>query len=44
MVDVSAYAGEEVDLILNTYGSPEGGSGDLRNDLGLWGNPEIVVR
>jgi hypothetical protein len=44
MVDVSAYAGEDVDLILNTYGSPEGGSGDIQNDLGLWGRPEIVVR
>jgi hypothetical protein len=44
MVDVSAYAGEDVDLILNTYGSPEGGTGDINNDLGLWGKPEIVVR
>jgi hypothetical protein len=44
MVDVSAYAGEDIDLILNTYGSPEGGAGDIRNDLGLWGKPEIVVR
>ncbi|HXW04741.1 MAG TPA: hypothetical protein VD833_05895 [Vicinamibacterales bacterium] len=44
MVDVSAYAGEEVDLILNTYGSPEGRPGDTQNDFGLWGRPEIVVR
>jgi hypothetical protein len=44
MVDVSAYAGEEVDLMFNTFASPEGKQGDLRSDLGLWGAPEIVVR
>ena len=44
MVDVSAYAGEEVSLIFNTYASPEGRPSDVRSDLGLWGRPEIVVR
>jgi hypothetical protein len=46
-VDVSTYAGEEVDLIFNTFASPPGKSpplGDSRNDLGLWGSPQIVVR
>jgi len=41
---LSAYAGEEVDLIFNIYGSPPGGSGDIRNDEAVWGAPEIVVR
>ncbi|MGH9308347.1 MAG: hypothetical protein ACRD1U_03185 [Vicinamibacterales bacterium] len=46
-VDVSTYAGEEVELIFNTYASAQGmggPTGDQRNDLGLWGSPEIVVR
>ena len=44
MVDLSAYAGEEVDVILNTYGSGPGKGVDLRNDLAVWGSPEIVIR
>jgi hypothetical protein len=44
MLDLSAYAGEEVDVILNTYGSAPGKGVDLRNDLAVWGAPEIVVR
>jgi hypothetical protein len=44
MVDLSAYAGEEVDIILNTYASPPRKEADLRNDLAVWGAPEIVVR
>jgi hypothetical protein len=43
-VDLSTYAGEEVDLIFNTYASMPGKPMDDRNDLGLWGTPEIVVR
>jgi hypothetical protein len=43
-VDLSTYAGEEVDIIFNTYSSPPGAGDDQRNDLGLWGSPEIVVR
>ncbi|MGH9373685.1 MAG: hypothetical protein ACRD15_19365, partial [Vicinamibacterales bacterium] len=43
-VDLSTYAGEEVELIFNTYASLPGRPSDLRNDLGLWGSPEIVVR
>jgi hypothetical protein len=43
-VDLSTYAGEDVELFFNTYGSLPGHPADVRNDLGLWGNPEIVVR
>ena len=43
-VDISAYGGEEVELILNTRSGPSNKEGDLRNDLALWGSPEIVVR
>jgi hypothetical protein len=44
MVDLSAYAGEEVSIILNTFGSAPGKGEDVRNDLAVWGAPEIVVR
>jgi hypothetical protein len=44
MADLSAYGGEEVDLIFNTYASPEKQETDTRNDLALWGAPEIVIR
>ena len=44
MVDLSAYAGEDVDLIFGTNPS-EPGKGDNRdNDLALWGAPRVVVR
>jgi hypothetical protein len=43
MVDLSAYAGEEVDVIFNTRsGQPE--KGDVRADYALWGQPTIVQR
>jgi len=44
MVDLSAYAGEEVEVMLNTNASPPGKPGDVRSDLAVWGAPEIVVR
>ena len=44
MVDLSAYAGEEVDIIFNTFASGPGKGQDVRNDLAVWGAPEIVVR
>jgi hypothetical protein len=44
MVDLSAYAGEEVDVIFNTFASPPRKVGDMSNDLAVWGAPEIVVR
>jgi len=43
-VDLSAYAGEQVDLILNTVASGPGGPPDDRGDMPLWGAPEVVRR
>jgi len=43
-VDLSAYGGEDVELIFNTNTSPAGKGDDGRNDHALWGAPEIVVR
>ena len=40
-VDLAAYAGEEVDVILNTRSSGPGQPADERNDLPLWGAPLI---
>jgi hypothetical protein len=44
MIDLSMYAGEEVELNFNTNGSLPGRETDVRNDLAVWGSPEIVVR
>ena len=43
-VDLSAYAGEEMEVILNTVASGPGGPPDDRGDMPLWGTPEIVRR
>ena len=43
-VDLSNYSGEEVELILNTRASGPGSTPDDRNDLPLWGAPEVVRR
>jgi hypothetical protein len=43
-VDLSAYAGEEMQIIFNTRQSGPGQPPDARNDLPLWGAPEIVSR
>ena len=43
-VDLSAYGGEQVDLIFNTFASPPKVPGDTRNDMPLWGTPEIIIR
>jgi hypothetical protein len=42
-VDLSAYAGEDIELIMNMFAGPPG-STDLRADFGVWGAPAIVVR
>lgn len=42
-VDLSAYAGEEMDIILNTVPSAKPPMDD-RGDMPLWGAPEIVRR
>ena len=44
MVDLSAYGGEQIDLIFNTYASPPKLPGNTDNDMPLWGAPEIVIR
>jgi hypothetical protein len=43
-VDLSSYAGEEVELVFNTRASLHGQPEDQRGDLPLWGDPEIVIR
>jgi hypothetical protein len=43
-VDLSAYAGEEMNIILNTVASGPGGPPDVRGDMPLWGAPEVVKR
>jgi hypothetical protein len=44
MVDLSGYAGEEVQIMLNTYASTPGRGANTQNDLAVWGAPEIVIR
>ena len=43
-VDLSAYAGEEVGIVFNSRTSAERTADDPRNDMALWGAPEIVIR
>jgi hypothetical protein len=43
-VDISAYAGEDVEVVLNTRPSPPDQPDDTRADMPLWGEPEIIVR
>ena len=43
-VDVSQYAGEEVEVIFNTNNSMPGKPEDRNNDTALFGEPQIVVR
>jgi hypothetical protein len=43
-VDLSAYAGEEVEVIFNTNVSVPGKPDDARGDTALFGAPEIVIR
>ena len=42
-LDLSQYAGESVELNFNTYTSVGGGNNAI-GDLGLWGEPRVVVR
>jgi hypothetical protein len=44
MVDLSAYAGEEMSVIFNAVNSRPNTPHDARNDEALWGAPQIVVR
>ena len=43
-VSLAQYAGREVEIVLMTTASADGSGADQRNDLPLWGVPEIVVR
>ncbi len=43
-IDLSAYAGEEIDLIFNVRAGAGGKSGNYTNILALWGAPAIVIR
>jgi hypothetical protein len=43
-VDLSAYAGQRVDLIFNTNASPPGRPVDARHDWALWAEPAIVLQ
>ncbi|MEW5981501.1 MAG: hypothetical protein AB1806_03915 [Acidobacteriota bacterium] len=42
-VDLSAYEGQTVDIILNTDPGPPG-TGDVRSDFAYWGTPAILSR
>jgi hypothetical protein len=42
-LDLSAYAGREVKIVLSTNASVPGKPVDERNDLGLWGAPSLAV-
>jgi hypothetical protein len=49
VLDLSHYAGQSVDVVLNTYSSPPPAPGapprdDRNGDMALWGAPRIVVR
>jgi hypothetical protein len=45
VLDLSQFAGENVDLIFNTYASPPPDTEKDRNgDAALWGAPRIVIR
>jgi hypothetical protein len=43
-VDLSAYAGEEMEVIFNVRAGAGGTSGNYANILALWGAPAIVIR
>jgi hypothetical protein len=43
-VDLSAYAGEDMDLIFNVRAGAGGKSDNYANVLALWGAPAIVIR
>lgn len=42
--DLSAYAGQTIDIILNTNSSLPGRGDDPANDWALWGSPEVIVQ
>ncbi len=42
-IDLSAYEGQTVDIILNTNASMPGRGNDTSWDFSVWGTPEIVI-
>ena len=45
VLDLSPFAGENVDLVFNTYASPPPNTErDRSGDAALWGAPRIVIR
>jgi hypothetical protein len=42
-LDLSAYAGRQVKIVLSTNPSVPGKEPDLRNDFGVWGTPALTV-
>lgn len=43
-VDLSQYAGQEVDLIFNTNASLPGRGDDATYDFAVWGSPEVILQ
>ena len=43
-IDLSAYAGQQVDLIFNTNSSVPGAGDNPGHDFAVWGGPSIIVR
>ena len=43
MVDLSQYAGDEMNIIFNTRNG-KGDQQDVNNDFAVWGAPEIITR
>lgn len=43
-VDLSAYAGEDMEIIFNTRTGAGGKGSNYANVLALWGEPQIVIR
>lgn len=41
-IDLSAYEGQLVEIVLNTDPGPPNDAGDKRNDFGYWGEPRII--
>jgi len=44
VVDLSAYSGQDMEISFNTRESGPNQPADARNDLPVWGTPEIVTR
>ena len=43
-IDLSAYAGQQVDIIFNTNSSLPGRGDDPQGDTAVWGQPEVFVQ